>query len=282
VGLPHLASAALAGGLCLAWAAAAVSLVGWDAFRDTVLREALQRLSPRHHPRPYPWAEVATFPLAFLAANLPWSALAPLTLRPGFSRLWDDRGRRLLQLLHCWTWANLIFWSLAPGHRPRHVLPLQPGLAGLAAFVWVGWISGRLRWPLERPRPGSALLGLLACWLVVKLAFVQVVVPRRDVGREPRAKGEQIAALVPAGETLYLFRLKDEGILFYYGRPARRLPDPNRLPHARQPQYVLLTEEEWRQWSGPGRLEILLRLTDEQAMPILLVRAADTVGPAAG
>jgi 4-amino-4-deoxy-L-arabinose transferase-like glycosyltransferase len=271
LGLPHLGSAALAGGLCLAWVAAAVSTAGWEAFRDTVLREALQRLSPRHHPRPYPWAEVLTFPLAFLAASLPWSVLAPLALRPSFARLWDERGRRLLQLLHCWTWANLLFWSLAPGHRPRHVLPLQPGVAGLAALVWLAWLSGRLRWPLARPRPVAVLVGLLGCWLAVKLTFVQVVVPGRDVGREPRAKGEQLAALVPAGQTLYLFRLKDEGILFYYGRPARRLPGPRYLPEAGRPHYVLLTEQEWRQWPGPRRPDTLLRLADEQGMPIVLV-----------
>ena len=29
--------------------------------------------------------------------NLPWSAFALLALRPGFVRLWDERGRRLLQ-----------------------------------------------------------------------------------------------------------------------------------------------------------------------------------------
>ena len=57
-------------------------------------------------------------------------------------------GRRLLQALHCWVWPNLLFWSVVPGHHFRHGLPLQPGLAGLAAMAWIALLTGRLRWPL--------------------------------------------------------------------------------------------------------------------------------------
>jgi 4-amino-4-deoxy-L-arabinose transferase-like glycosyltransferase len=161
---PHLTAAALAAIPCLGWALAAARLAGWDTFRETVLREALERLWPADHPRPYPWAEVLTFPLAFLAASLPWSLLALPSLRPSFWRLWDERGRRLLGLCHCWLWPNLFFWALVPGHKARHLLPAQPALAGLAAFVWVAWLSGRLPWPLRRPRPAVVLCALLALW----------------------------------------------------------------------------------------------------------------------
>jgi hypothetical protein len=269
-GRAHLLSAALAGGLCLGWAAAAVGVAGWDAFRDTVLREALHRLSPAHHGRPYPWAEVLTFPAEFLLANLPVTAFALLTLRPSFARLWDERGRRLLQTLHCWTWVNLVFWSLVPGHKARHGLPLQPGLAGLAALVWVAWLAGRLRWPVPRLRPSAVLVGLLACWLAVKLVFVHAFVPARNPAGQPREKAEQIAARVPGGHTLYLFRVKDEGILFYYGRPARRLQGPHCLSRTGE-SYCLLVLDEWQMWAGPPA-EVLLRLSDEQGAPLVLVK----------
>jgi 4-amino-4-deoxy-L-arabinose transferase-like glycosyltransferase len=272
--LPHLLSVALAAAPCLAWAWAAVSVTGWGPFCETVRGEALQHLSPAHHSRPYPWREVVTFPVQFLAANLPWSAFALPALRPGFARLWDERGRRLLQLLHGWTWGNLLFWSLVPGHHIRHALPLQPGLAGLAALVWIAWLDGRLRWPLPRLRPALAFLALILLWLGVKLVFVLAVVPARDPERQPRAKGEQLAALVPGDQTLYLFRLKDEGILFYYGRPARRLPGPACLPASAGPAYCLLVESEWRKWNGPRPAEVLLRLHDEQGAAIMLVKVA--------
>ena len=80
----HLLSVIVAAVPCVAWIAAAVSLTGWETFLDAVRREALPRLSPAHHGRPYPWHELFTFPADFLAANLPWSAFALVTLWPGF------------------------------------------------------------------------------------------------------------------------------------------------------------------------------------------------------
>ena len=265
---PHLGSALVAAVPCLAWAAAVACRVGWGPLCDTVGREALQHLSPLHRARPYPWGEVVGFPLLFLAANLPWSAAALLTLHPRFAGLWDERGRRLLQALHCWVWPNLLFWSLVPGHRFRHGMPLQPGLAGLAAMVWIAWMTGRLRWPLPWVKPGQMLVGLLATWLVVKLVFVHAVIPNRESDRSPRAKAEQIAALVPEGETLYLCDLKDEGILFYYGRPARRVESLGNLAEMGRPVYCVLTAAEWE--ARP--VAALLRLQDEQGDPIVLTR----------
>ena len=267
-GRPHLLSVLVAILPCVAWVLAVAGRVGWAPLFDTVSREALQHLSPMHHTRPYPWAEVVEFPLLFLAANLPWSAAALVTLPPAFMRLWDERGRRLLQALHCWVWPNLLFWSLVPGHHVRHALPLQPGLAGLAAMVWIAWLSGRLRWPLPWVKPGHVLVGLLAAWLVVKIVFVQGVVPNRDGDRFPREKAEQIARLVPSGETLYLCDLKDEGILFYYGRPARRVDNLDALGRTGKPVYCVLTASEWE--ARPGAA--LLWLRDEQGDPFVLTQ----------
>src|SRR5262249_12635222 len=118
---------------------------------------------------------------------------------PGFTRLWDERGQRLLQLLHCWAWSGLVFWAVVPGHKARHLLPAQPALSGLAAFAWAAWLSGRLHWPLPRPRPAAVLALLLAGWLGVKLAYVHAWLPAQEAGRQPRTKGLQIAARVPAG-----------------------------------------------------------------------------------
>lgn len=258
---------------CMVWAAAVAAMSGWDPFLNAVRGEALPRLSPAHHSRPYPWHELATFPAGFLAANLPWSAAVLWTITPNFARLWDERGRRMLQLFHCWTWPNLFFWSLVPGHHLRHALPLQPGLAGLAALVWIAWLDGRLRWPLPALRPTHVILALVALWLAIKIVFVATIVPARDRVRAPSLKGQQIAELVPPERTLYLFHLKDEGILFYYGRPARRLPTPAFFPVPEQPFYCLLTESEFQQWTQRRPAEILLRLSDEQRHPIVLVKS---------
>jgi 4-amino-4-deoxy-L-arabinose transferase-like glycosyltransferase len=269
---PHLLAVVLAAALPLAWAAAVMSRTGGQPLLDAIAGEALPRLSPAHHARPYPWRELVTFPAASLAANLPWSALALATLWPGFARLWDERSRRLLQFFHCWTWPNLLFWTLVPGHHLRHALPLQPGLAGLAALVCVAWLDGRLRWPLRRLRPGRVLLAFLLLWLIVKLIFVHAIVPARDLTRQPRAKGEQLAALIPKEQTLYLGRVKDEGIMFYSGRAARRLAGPEMMPTDDEGRYCLLVESELQQWLARRPGEVLLRLLDEQGAPIVLVK----------
>src|SRR5262249_9513017 len=128
LGRRHLVSAALAAGLCLAWVGAAVAQAGWQPFVTTVQREALQRIVPNYTPRPYPWGDVVVHPVRVLAAALPCSAFALFALRSGFAKLWDERGRRLLQALHCWTWPNLALWSLMSEHAARHSFPLLPGL----------------------------------------------------------------------------------------------------------------------------------------------------------
>jgi hypothetical protein len=260
--------------VCLAWIGTAVALTTWQVFYGTVSREALMRLLPSHHYRPYPWLESLAHPFKVFLANLPWSAFALLSLRPGFARLWDERARRLLQALHCWTWPNLFFWSIIPEHAPRHSFPLFPGIAGLAALVWLAWLTGKLPWPRLRfaARPAPVLVGFLIFWLIVKIVFVEVAIPGRNRSREPRAKGERLATLVPTDKTLYLSRLKDEGIMFYYRRPVRRLEHLEEIPSSEEVAYCILDDSEWRQARLPGTMRAVEHMLDEQGDPIVLVR----------
>jgi hypothetical protein len=112
----------------------------------------------------------------------------------------------------------------------------------------------------------------VVAWLIVKLVFIQVILPQRNPTRQPKEKGEQIAALVPEGNTLFLFRLKDEGIMFYYGRQVKRLPSPAQLPSSPGPVYCILDKSEWQTWNPALPTELLLRLPDEQGDPIVLVK----------
>ena len=265
----HLVSAAVAGGLCLAWVVAAVWLEGWDAFWPTFERESASRLVPGYSERPYPWRETLYHPIKLIVTTLPWSAVALLTLRRGFMDLWDERGRRLLQAFHCWAWPQVVFWSLITEHTPRHSFPLFPAVAGLATMVWLAWHTGKLRWRWARLRPAGLLMLCLALWLGAKVVFVQHVLPHRNADRQPRAKGMLLASLVPAHEILYLGQIKDEGILFYFGRPARRLGSLADVP---APGYCLLREDEWQESCGSRHARVVRQLTDQQGDPLVLVR----------
>jgi hypothetical protein len=277
-------------------------MTGWQELYGTVSREALMRLSPSHHHRSYPWGETLVHPLRILVAGLPCSAFAFLSFSRVFSHFWNVGSRRLLQAFHCWTWSNLLFWTVIPEHATRHCFPLFPALAGLAALVWIAWFRG-FRFPklqvrighlkLTIPRlerysslpsrianaripPTRLFVGLLVAWFLVKLVFVEAVLPRRNPTRQPKEKGEQLAAIVPEQEVLYLFRLKDEGIMFYYGRTVRRLLGPAQLPSSDRPLYCILDEKEWQNWEISRPAEMLLTMPDEQCDPIVLVRVNPT------
>ncbi len=308
----HLLAAAIGASVCLAWAALAIRQVGWEVFSNTISQEALQRLLPheipvaaaKHHQRPYPWHETLAHPFIVLGSTFPWSLFALVALWPGFARCWDAPGRRLLQALHCWTWPNLLFWSLVPEHAPRHSFPLFPGLTGLAILVWIAWFTGRLACPARRPRAITVFVALLAAWLVLKVGFVEAWVPIRDGRangwlklcgmearpiRDPNGKAEQLAALVPADQPLYLFRVKDEGIMFSYGRchpdgqperVVRRLSGPEDLPPSAELVYCIVARDEWTGWDPHRPAEVLLRLNDQQGDPLVLLRlpAAESGG----
>jgi 4-amino-4-deoxy-L-arabinose transferase-like glycosyltransferase len=295
-GPQHIVSAVIGASVCLAWAGAVASLVGWSTFFHAVGSEAWMKFAPSHHRAAYPLGGTLMHPFLLLAAGLPWSAFAVVSLWPHFADLWDERGRRLLQAMHCWVWPNLIFWSLVPEHSPRHALPLFGGIAGLGAMVWFAWLTGKLNWRawpvrLVAATPVRALVSLVALWLVVKLAFVHVIVPGgrlgalpltipgRNVDRQIRTKGQQLAAAVPDGHTLYVFRLKDEGIMFYYGRVVARLKGPTKLPSSAMPVYCILDESEWMEWKCWPTVHPVLHLTDGQGEPIVLVSVVPAALP---
>lgn len=285
LGRGHVLAMLAAAGVCISWIVAAGMSAGWDVLYQTVSAEALQHLSPAHRHEPYPWLETLTFPFRILAANLPVAAFSLLTLRRGFTGGLSANQRRTWQAMHCWVWPNLIFWSVIPGHAVRHSFPLSPGLAGLAALTWIGWLSPlsplvasrSLPQPNDAP-PRQAAWGLFTAlmlgWLVVKVAHVEYVLPPRSMERQPRAKGELLATAVPPGEALFLVQVKDEGIMFYYGRPVRRLANFGRLPSTGEPVYCILTAAEWRGWPSSRPAKVMQRLTDQQGDPLVLVKVA--------
>jgi 4-amino-4-deoxy-L-arabinose transferase-like glycosyltransferase len=268
VGRDHLLALAIAVGLCTAWAGLVSYEVGWATLADTIHQEAAQRFAPKSVGKPYPWVESLAFPAIVVGACLPWSIPALLALRPGFLGGLDDRERSVVQLLHCWAWPNLVFWSLPAQHHVRYVLPVAPAITALGVIALSRWMTAR---PTRRlVSPATALVCTILAWAVVKVVFVEAVIQDRTVGRNARETGEQLARLVPPGETLYLCRLKDEGVLFYYGRPARRLTGVEVEPGSAV--YVLMLDAEWNGELFRGRLAYIAELRDQQKAPIHLVR----------
>jgi hypothetical protein len=175
--------------------------------------------------------------------------------------------KQLVQLLHCWVWPNLLFWSLPAQHNVRYVLPICPAIAALGILTCCQWAQ---RWS-HVIRPRTALLAVVVAWGLAKVVFVEAIVPARTAGRNALPTGAELSRLVPAGEMLYLCKLKDEGVMFYYGRPARRF-DPVRLPD--KPFLALLIGQEWEARDRLGTVELIAELTDQQQAPLYLVRVS--------
>jgi hypothetical protein len=272
----HLLAAGLGAGLCLTWILAAIVTSGWETFSATILREAFPRLLPfydrTYHQHHSYWIEVLRHPFWVLGTALPVSVVALWSFRRGFFRVWDERGRFLLAALHCWAWPNLLFWTLVSDHKPRHSFPLVPGVIGLAAMVFLAWSSGKLPLPWPRVAPRKVVCAALAAWLVVKLLYVEIIMPGRTALAEPRSKGLLLASLVPAGTTLFVFRLKDEGIMFYFGGRVVRLQSFRELPSSAEPMYCMLDASEWHELRQHRSAEVVQHLHDEQGQPIVLIR----------
>jgi 4-amino-4-deoxy-L-arabinose transferase-like glycosyltransferase len=272
-GWRHLLAVSVAGTVCVVWAMAVVQQVGWEALSETIRKEVAYRFAPKAS-KGYPWGDVAMYPLAVFAAHLPVSAFALLTFRRSFWKQWDDRGKLLLQLLHCWTWPNLLFWTLVPNHNVRYVLPISAGLMGLGVMGILGLVN--------RDRKGAGetdtrsltvavrlLFVFLLCWLVVKVVFVEVIIPNRTAGRNAEATAAELRAHISTDQPLYVFKLKDEGITFYYARPVLRLNDPKSLP---QGAFAVLIRQEWEAGAAFGHLKLICCMNDQQGDPIYLVQ----------
>jgi 4-amino-4-deoxy-L-arabinose transferase-like glycosyltransferase len=272
----HLFAAAVGALSCFAWVAAAIFTTGWDIFYTTILREAFPRLLPfydrvyhQHHSY---WVEVLRHPIWVLGTALPGSIVALWSLRPGFYRAWDERGRLLVAAMHCWAWPNLLFWTLISDHKPRHSFPLIPGVAGLASLVVLGWCTGKLPLPWPQIAPRKVICAAVAGWLAIKVFYVEVIMPGRTALAEPRGKGQLLASLVPDDKTLYVFRIKDEGIMFYFGGTVIRLPSFQELPSSAEPMYCMLNTSELREVEQRRSAEVIQHLHDEQGQPIVLIR----------
>jgi len=283
-GWRHLLAVGIAGLACVGWVLAVSQQIGYESLVETVRKEAAYRFAPKSASKGYPWSDVVTYPLLVLAAHLPLSLFALLTLRSGFTAKWDDHGKLLLQLLHCWTWPNLLFWTLVPNHNIRYALPMSPGLMGLGIMGIISLFSrdaessersahdspGALRSEDSASRLRIGVIAFLVVWFIAKIAWVQFVVAARAEKRNAEPIGIELREHVPEGESLYLFRLKDEGVMFYYARPATRLHDPHSLPSG---AFAVLIRQEWEDRTAFGHLQLVYWMHDQQGDPLILVRA---------
>jgi 4-amino-4-deoxy-L-arabinose transferase-like glycosyltransferase len=268
---PHLVALGLACAVAAVWIGEAIRRTGAEIFFTTVLQEFRPRFVPAYYEEPFSPGAALTLPLKLAVTMLPWSLVALPALQPTFAKRLDEPGRQLWLALHCWAWPSIAFWMLAHEHTARHSFPALPAIAGLATLVWHTWSGRTFHVARFAIRPGHLLVASCATWLLIKLGFAVVVVPQRTAERQSQAKAASLAEHVPAGATLHhCFWNRNESLLFYYGRPLRRLKRPEDLASAGRAEYLLLPRAQWFAWSA-GPEDRLAQLRDEKGEPMVLV-----------
>ena len=261
-GWRHLTALTVSVAVIAIWAALVIDQVGWSLLRETFLQEARQRFEPNHAGRAYPWAASLAHPFEVLGANLPWSLLALTTLRRTWRERQSDGVRHFTTFLHCWAWPNLFFWALPAQHHVRYSLPIAPAISALGIIALFDWLRSC------RPvRQHQVVAVFLLAWAVIRIIHVEAIVQPRTAKRHARESAAEMRAVVRDGETLYIGRLKDEGVMFYYGRPARRLMQTET---AIAGTYLALIEQEWQ--TMQDRVVLLARVNDQQGAIIYVVR----------
>ncbi len=219
------------------WIALVVQRVGWDYFYQTVLSEALPHLSPTHHTRAYPFWEWISFPTFVVAMALP-SGLSLF--------LFPKRNLKSIQKTVCQPWpfvllGSILFWTLMPGHRPRHALPIPLVLAILSTPHWLGWMAAI---PFRIYGMGLVLLALGLGKAVGSLGLAE----EREVRNRLLEDAKQVNQWV-GDDVLGLDRVKEDGLVW-----LTRVPNVDRISQGEFPHWVLCNQKQMDSWVIQGYL----------------------------
>lgn len=217
------------------WMAALLAQVEWRVFRDAVMAEALPHLSPAHHTRAYPFLEWVTFPLQIMAMALP--AALPLALP-----IWSRKAKFAKLMMEPWPFVlagSLLIWTLIPGHRPRHALPIAFGLAILSVPLWKECISN------DKKRFGLLFFMLFALGIAKLIYSVGTANQRSQQSQLVKSAGEM--QIIVGSGVLGLDRIKEDGFVW-----MTRISNVVRISDDNCPDFILCDQNQKEKWTSKG------------------------------
>lgn len=217
------------------WMGAVVSQVEWHSLWNAVMSEALPHLSPAHHTRSYPFLEWITFPVQIIVMGLP--AAFPLVLP-----MWAKGLGAIKGIIQPWPFVlvgSLLIWTLIPGHRPRHALPIALGLAIVSVPYWRELLNG------ERSRI-AFLAGLLLILGVAKGMHSFGSAKQRAQQNQWVEAANEMESCVGL-ETLGLDRIKEDGFVW-----LTRIPHVSRISNNNVPNWILCDQNQKDNWISQG------------------------------
>lgn len=250
------------------WLLLAAREVGWEMLWQTVVqREGLHHLSPAHHGRAYPFGEWVTYPLAVLGMGLPgclW--LAGWWLLPADSRR-SLKTDPWVILLGFSVVIGLAFWTVVPGHKARHALPVLPCLSALASMVvgrcFVSCKPHCVKWLRIILVAGSVV------WLGVKGGQAGLKWREEGSTRSPSRLASGIAEVLEGkGGRLQVGQLRDDGL--FLALADRGIALERRQEGAWVPGVPILATPGEVQ-AGVAGTRAVLETTDQQGKPVELL-----------
>lgn len=271
----HLLAALVGVAVVWCWLGAVVVELGWSNVVNMLWKEGAPRVLHGKSASQHLIVETLLHPLKVLAICLPWSLITILAWWK--RRATPASGTPQQQMVHCsllcWAILGTLMMTFFPDHNIRQSFSLVPAwtLLGVLAVREL-FLSCQLPgWMQTNPIRSVAV----ACcfWLLIKLAYVEVLVPARYAERPSLPEqASKIQQMVPGNALLYLSRVKDECLMFNYGRTVQRLSTWDQLKST-TPVWCLLTEAERTAWL-PGLVQKIVNeqtLLDAQGERLILV-----------
>lgn len=261
----HLLAALIGAAVVWSWLGAVVYQLGWNEVIGMLWKEGAPRVLHGQSTSQHLLLETLIHPFKVLGIALPWSAIALIGLWRRTTPLASIADNPLELSLWCWAIFGTVMMTIFPDHNIRQSFSLVPAWTLLGMLTLWRWLQAApsLRWQ-------RMLIPAMLIWCVVKIAYVEAVIPARFAHRPSLASQAAIMKqFIPSGATLYLSRVKDECLMFNYGQAIKRLADWNQLPIYGE-CWCILTEAE----RTATTLSIIKeqRLLDAQGEPLVLIK----------
>jgi 4-amino-4-deoxy-L-arabinose transferase-like glycosyltransferase len=276
---PHIAAALIGVAVVCLWLGPLVNELGGSYVWSALWKEGASKAG--EGPHKHLLLDALEHPFKILAVCLPWSVVALYGLWQMIApRNSKYRCEMAEASLICWAISGTLMMTIFPDHNMRQSFALVPAWTLLGILQIRKWLAGAACEEHLRIKP-SLVVGFLCAWCLIKVAYIQFLVPARYHQR-PRLdqQASTMRAFVPEAETLYLQGVKDECLMFTYGRTVKRIGSWEAKPNLSTPFghsemiYCILTERERADWvpSLRNRIQREERLLDAQNEPVTLVQ----------
>jgi hypothetical protein len=206
---------------------------------------------------------------------LPWVLLLPFAR---FSRLEDERQRRLARGLAWGITVSFLAVNLVPGSIARYSMPVITPACWLLAMTYVG---DALQWPKGWRRSDRDWARLVAAFVAVGLAIGAIGYPLTAIVLKNRQQvkkaAAEINALVPAAETLYAVNPDYQPVFFYVNASLKYVSHIEKLPPDTR-YFIVRNENEAHDAStekwAPRRPQLIARVRDYSERELVLFNVA--------